>query len=80
MVTTGREIGEPDFGGALQRWLNLERDRIVGGFSPLDQMQGDAAPGIQASPPAEATGLGRKECSSPQLSGRHSLTQEEDPL
>ena len=34
MVTTGREIGEPDFGGALQRWLNLERDRIVGGFSP----------------------------------------------
>lgn len=33
------ELGEPDFGGALQRWLNLERHRIVGEFSHLDQVQ-----------------------------------------
>ena len=33
------EPGEADFGKALQRWLDLERQRISGEFSHLDQVQ-----------------------------------------
>ena len=62
------EPGEADFGKALQRWLDLERQRISGEFSHLDQVQavaeayatpGSAAPeGVmpERTKPRTATG------------------------
>ena len=33
------ELGTPDFGKALRRWLDLERNRMFGELSNLDQVQ-----------------------------------------
>ena len=37
--TAADEMGKPDFGKALRRWLDLERDRMFGELSNLDQVQ-----------------------------------------
>jgi hypothetical protein len=55
------ELGKPDFGKALRRWLDLERDRMFGELSNLDQVHAVARayaereqPVPRAVEPAEA--------------------------
>lgn len=47
------ELGRPDFGKALRRWLDLERDRMFGELSNLDRVQAVARAYSERARPVE---------------------------